>query len=106
MKKRLILALTAMITFVGALVGGNIQVASAHVPSSACSHWYQYSGGNYTGGMGFYCGTGAPGTLYAGTITCTNGETKSTGLRTQGTGGFGVGCDPGHVVDTHTMILR
>src|SRR5688572_2911723 len=105
MKKLLATVVTAL-ALTGALVGGTINVAEAHVPSSACSHWYIYIEGNYTGGMGFYCGTGAPGTLYAGTITCTNGETKSTGLRTQGTGGFGVGCDPGHVVNTHSMILR
>lgn len=81
-------------------------VAEAHVPSSACSHWYVYSGGNYTGGFNATCGTGAAGTMYAFTITCTNGETKGSGLRQQGTTGFGVGCDPGHVVDTHSVILR
>lgn len=92
-------------TLVAALFGVG-QKVEAHVPSSACSHWYQYSGGNYTGGFNATCGTGAAGTQYAFTIHCTNGETKGSGLRQQGTTGFGVACDPGHVVDTHSVILR
>ena len=102
--KKFLLGLAACLTFLG-LGTYQSEVALAHVPSSSCSHWYVYSGGNYTGGMSGTCGTSAPGTQWALTITCTNGETKGTGLRAQGTAA-GVACDPGHVVDTHSMILR